>query len=194
MYFFLSIYLGLSVYHLIRKFQESTLSVFTLFIILIDRTFIHSKIVQILQGVKSISKFICLFIMFYQLIEVTNNFIVNNEKTGISFRANNRFPKIVLGFVPELKLDRLKQSYPEYDKNLSASKNEYYNLKYNYSLDFLSKNITELKYITGFDDIKIDCKLQIESHQVECPVTSEFILTYYRYPFTFNYQFYHSFS
>ena len=132
--------------------------------------------------------------MFYQLIEVTNNFIVNNEKTGISFRANHRFPKIVLGFVPELKLDRLKQSYPEYDKNLSASKNEYYNLKYNYSLDFLSKNISELKYLTGFDDIKIDCKLQFESQQDECPGPSEFILTYYRYPFTFNYQFYPSFS
>ena len=192
----ISMYLGLSVYYLTSKLHESTEYLFTMFIILIDKPFIHSKIVQILKGVKSISKIICLFIMYYQLFEMTNDFIVNNENTGISFRANHRFPKMVLGFVPELKLDRLEQNYPEYHKNLSASfhlPDEYYKLKYNYSLEFLIKNITELKYLTGFDDLKIDCKLQFDSHQVECPVPLEIILSYYKYRFTFNYQFFHKF-
>ena len=182
----ISIYLGLGVIHLTNICLDLTLK-FCVF--LIKKQCLNSKINILLQSMKSISKIIFLCLMFYQLIEMTNDFIYFNERTDITFRDNYRFPKIVLFLRPKMNYTKFRESYPEYYDKVNLAK--YLETDDDYLLELLIKNISELKYMTNFDDLKINCKFEYESNHVDCPKPLEYIQTFRGQEMYINYQFIH---
>ena len=183
----ISIYLGLGVINLTNICLDSILK---FCVYLIKKQRLNSKINILLHSMKSISKIIFLSLMFYQLIEMTNDFIYYNERTDITFRDNYRFPKIVLFLRPQLNYRKFRESYPEFYNKHNRVKN--LKTEDDYLLDLLIKNISELKYMTNFNDLKIKCKFEYESIHVDCPEPLEYIQTFRSHDMYINHQFIHS--
>ena len=189
----ISMYLGLAVIDLTNICLDALVKIS---LIVIKTKCFSSKKKLFIQLKKLFSKFIFLYLMFHQLIEMTNDFIYNNEKTDINFRANYRLPKIVLNFRPSLNPQRLQEKYPEYYKKLRRRRrhlNSFLELEKMYLLDSLINNISELKYLTNFDEIKINCRFANEGNHAECPEPFELIRTYREYSLSITYQFFHTY-
>ena len=183
----ISMYLGFCVIYLTEITLDSILKFFAFVI----RKRFNSKIKLFMQSMKSISKIIFLYLMCYQLIEMTNIFIDNKERTDISFRVNYRLPKVMLILSPRIdrKSMKFKEKYPKYFKKLKQKSN-YWKLERKYLLDLLIKNISELKYLTGFNDLKMTCQVEYENDHAKCPQPSKYIQIYRAHKMSFNYQFF----
>ena len=184
----ISIYLGHCIYTITSIIFKSALLICDIFIILKKKR-IFTQIKRLIIAIKLTSNLIFLGVILYQLNDISTKFLRFNEKAVISFRDNYRLPRIDLMLEPRMNYVKLEEKYPDIHKKiLSEVKSNY--LTNIHLIDFLIKNISEMKYLTNFDEINLNCMIKFSNYEIKCPEPVEIIRTFPIMKISVGYQFF----
>ena len=167
----ISMYFGLGVYDMTSSIFNNFTSKCRNIIFLIRKNDPRNRFKSTLK----IIKMIFLLIMFYQLFEITKDFIVNNEMIEIVFKTDIILPKIKVHFEILMDNEIIKNEYQSFWNTIKNEDDEDKKWENRMKLqEILSNNISLVKHITGFDNLSIECQIYSTKTSFDCSNVTEY--------------------
>ena len=164
----LSMWIGFSVWHSIKNFYDNS-GILPCKPNILRKIFIQKNKNKLLNLLKIIFKSIILFVTFYQIYLLINDYIFSNKQKIISKKDEVYYPKIFIHFSDfKVSLKEYLNYFPEYEKRLKyiKRKKDLTNLLEFRVFSMMSDNLTALMELLHLDKIFIEGEIEYKDKTV----------------------------